>query len=561
MTFAKARLPTLGAGLGYRSQLHDGIVSSAESIDWLELVADQFVPATGVRAGRLRQLTERFRCVPHSLELSVASVADPPERYVSSICELVALTEPPWFSDHLAFSRLPSVNLGSFVPPYRDQEAVARIARRVRQLQRRTGKTFLLENIASLIDVGGELDEPTFLRLIAQQADCGILLDLANLHSRCLHLGQQPASFIKRLDLDRVVQVHLAGGREVDGVLRDTHDQPVPEAVWDLLAEVASQTTINGVLLERDANFPAEFDALLVELDRARSTIATPVRPAGPPLAPAPSPAAQSVRIQARSQAELEHVLDDWQRHRRPVEADLVSDLFADAAAKRLELIDLLFPATLAVLAESGVRRDQLARQFFEGWPRSAALECELGFKPAQAAQFRGCATALAAELGCQELAVLACLEAELALASLAEPTPAEPTPAGQAPAGERCACELADQADLVLCGAASLVKVARLVALPFDAFIARQELLSGSDRDVGALRKLAASYPEPVRLALTGRVVRLGHSEFALIADPAGYQDGPGRWSGRSATVLRMAVDYGLVAVAHVGVDHLGRR
>src|ERR1700722_4932554 len=109
MAFAKSALPALGAGLGYRSPLHDAIISSADAIDWLEVVTDQFVPPTGVRAGRLQELTERFVCIPHSLELSIGSVADAPSWYLTLVSDLVELIDPPWFSDHLAFNRLPAV--------------------------------------------------------------------------------------------------------------------------------------------------------------------------------------------------------------------------------------------------------------------------------------------------------------------------------------------------------------------------------------------------------------------------------------------------------------------
>ena len=546
MAFAKRALPALGAGLGYRSQLHDDIISSAAAIDWLELVTDQFVPPTGVRAGRLQELTERFVCVPHSLELSIGSVADAPSWYVTLVGELVGLIDPPWFSDHLAFSRLPSVNLGAFVPPFRDHESVARIASRVRRLQQATGKTFLLENVASLLEVGGDLDEPTFLSLIAQEADCGILLDLANLHARCLHTGQDTFGFLKRVDLERVVQIHLAGGRYVAGYLRDTHDQPVSEPVWDLLAEVAAQTSINAVLLERDANFPADFDALLAELDRARSILAAPVRPV-----PAAPPAANAaVQLRARSQADLERLLEDY---RRPGQGpdEVVLELFDDAGSKRLTLIELMFPATMAVLAGSGVHRAALAQRFFGGWPRSPAQEAAVGFKPSEMMLFRACAAELAGELGCAELTALAHLEAELALAALSEPAERiEPD----------CQCGRSGSGPLVLCGDADLTAAARLLRLPFDAFPVRRELLAGTDGDTAALRRLAARFAEPAYLAIagTGQVIKLGQAEFDVIADPAAHQDEQASsersWSGRTAMILRLALDQGLVRVTHAG-------
>jgi uncharacterized protein len=79
MSFSRAELPALGAGLGYRAALHEQILAAADRIDWLEVISDQFLPLSGRRAARLAELAGIFPCIPHSLELSVASTASPPD--------------------------------------------------------------------------------------------------------------------------------------------------------------------------------------------------------------------------------------------------------------------------------------------------------------------------------------------------------------------------------------------------------------------------------------------------------------------------------------------------
>lgn len=557
MSFSKAELPVLGAGLGYRAALHDQILAAADRIDWLEVISDQFMPLDGRRTARLSALTGVFPCIPHSLELSVGSADGPPDGYAAGVAEVARAAGAPWFSDHLAFNRLPRVTLGAFMPPFRDRPTAARIADRVRALQAAAGAVMLLENVASLLDPGGDLDEPAFLNLIAEQADCGILLDLANLHSRCLCTGWDTRAFLRRLDLDRVVQVHLAGGRWQDGYLIDTHDQPVGEHVWDLLADVCRRTELKGVLLERDARFPADLEPLLGELSRARAILESPgrVRPGatGPGLG---GPARPAERLAASSQPDLERRLGEHVAGTGPAPAgDRLRAFLDDAAASRMGFIAGAFPATLAVAGSAAGSRQAAGRAFFRQRPRLRALEDELGVRAAEAEQFRRYAADLAGELGAPELAALADLESELFLAGQA----ADRAPA--APGRPGCGCNHADRdaAGLVLCAQAELVRrePTRLVTLPFDAVRVRDELLAEAAPSLSSLRALAAAHAGALCLAIAvspaGKrsVFRLGPAELAVLACPSRYR---GELSGPRARLLRLALSNHLLSVRHGG-------
>jgi uncharacterized protein (UPF0276 family) len=67
------------------------------------------------------------------------------------------------------------------------------------------------------------------------------------------------------------VQVHIAGHKKRDEIIIDTHGAPIIEAVYDLLAYVVGKSTIHGVLLERDQNFPEDFNEIVAELAKIRS--------------------------------------------------------------------------------------------------------------------------------------------------------------------------------------------------------------------------------------------------------------------------------------------------
>jgi uncharacterized protein (UPF0276 family) len=82
-----------------------------------------------------------------------------------------------------------------------------------------------------------------------------------------------PYAFLDSLPLERVVQIHLAGGFYLGSVLLDTHSHSVPVEVFDLLKYVAPRMpNLRGVLIERDQNFPP-FDELIDELDQVREVL------------------------------------------------------------------------------------------------------------------------------------------------------------------------------------------------------------------------------------------------------------------------------------------------
>jgi len=60
--------------------------------------------------------------------------------------------------------------------------------------------------------------------------DCRLLLDVTNIYNNATNHGYDPLDFLRRIPLDRVSQLHLAGGHYSDGMLQDSHSYPVMAA-------------------------------------------------------------------------------------------------------------------------------------------------------------------------------------------------------------------------------------------------------------------------------------------------------------------------------------------
>lgn len=270
-------LPELGVGVALRSEIQSEIVASSAMIDWLELITEDFL-FNPQRRDAVCALSERFPLVPHGVELSIGSAEEPDPVYVDALAELVELVRAPWCSDHLCFTRAGGVALNTLVPLQRTREVAQAVARRAQRIQDRVGVPFLLENVSTYIDVGGDLTEAEFVTQVMDSCECGLLLDLTNVYNNSVNLGGDPSSFIDAIPLERVVQVHVAGGTWSGEFLQDNHSADVFGEVWELLADVLPRAPIKGVLIERDGRFPGDFPNVLADVERAKLVCASALR-------------------------------------------------------------------------------------------------------------------------------------------------------------------------------------------------------------------------------------------------------------------------------------------
>jgi uncharacterized protein len=263
--------PALGVGLGYRPQFHNEIIRAQNQIDWLELIAEGFLPLSPARRDLLAQITSKFACVLHCTELSLGSEAPVDTQLLAQLAELAEVVDAPWVSDHFCFTTAGGIRLGHLAPVQWTKANVALMAEKARTVSRELGRPFLLENIAYTFVVPGELSEAQFITSVLEESDCYLLLDVANVFANATNLGFDAVERLDKFPLHRLRQMHIAGGTWEDGVLADSHDAPVSDGVWKLVRHVANHTTIPAVLLERDAAFPDDFDEILGELRLARA--------------------------------------------------------------------------------------------------------------------------------------------------------------------------------------------------------------------------------------------------------------------------------------------------
>ena len=267
---ARHGIPDLGVGVGFRAPHYAQVLASRPSMDWFEIISENFMVAGGRPLETLARLRDTYRVVPHGVSLAIGSAEPLDEDYLSRLSALVARLDPPWFSDHLCWGRAPGLHLHDLLPLPYVGEAVDLVVERVKRVQGTLERPFALENVSSYMTWrSSTMKEWDFVAEIAERADCGLLLDCNNVYVSAKNHGFDPAQYIDAMPADRVVQMHLAGHTDKGTYLLDTHSDHVSDEVWALYRRAIERCGAVTTLIEWDDDIPA-WDVLAAEAERAR---------------------------------------------------------------------------------------------------------------------------------------------------------------------------------------------------------------------------------------------------------------------------------------------------
>ena len=260
----------LGLGLGLRNAHFEHILSEWPAVDWFEAISENFMDSGGRPRHVIRQVAERYPVVLHGVSLSIGSTDPLNFDYLARLKALAAEVEPAWISDHLCWTGVLGVNSHDLLPVLLSEESLRHIAARVRQVQDFLERPLILENPSTYLSFSeSTIAEPDFLRALAEESGCGLLLDVNNAYVTCFNAAADPVAYIESFPCEKVVQMHLAGHQNCGTHIIDTHDQPVLPDVWELYRLAWSRTGGASTLLEWDGNIPS-FDECHSELLKAK---------------------------------------------------------------------------------------------------------------------------------------------------------------------------------------------------------------------------------------------------------------------------------------------------
>ncbi|MEU6373903.1 DUF692 family multinuclear iron-containing protein [Streptomyces sp. NPDC046909] len=193
-----------------------------------------------------------------------------------------------WTCEDIGLWSIGPYPLPYFTPPLFERDIADHVVEGIRTLHALGSRPFVPE-IPSCTLAIGRLSLGEFFHRVTDGADCDLLLDVAHVFSYAVAVGRPYEQVLRSLPLDRVVEIHVAGGYidpTFDNRYLDTHSHAVAPAVIDLLQEaVTASSRLRAVTYEIGVGLDAgnldddfgRVEAVLAEADWTPSV----ARPAG----------------------------------------------------------------------------------------------------------------------------------------------------------------------------------------------------------------------------------------------------------------------------------------
>ena len=240
-------LPELGVGITYSSAIEPAIEQWPELFDVVE-----FEPQTswietrnGGEPYRVSDLVlEHIAKLPsqklvHSIGVPVGGTVRPMPAQLALLRRTIAKFNSPWVSEHLSFNRTQEFSTGFFLPPRQTLQGVGTVTTSIRDLQAALPVPIAVETgVNYLRPRRDEMPDGAFVATVTESANCGILLDLHNLFTNSVNGRQSVEEFIAQIPLERVWEIHLAGGFEMEGFWLDAHSGAIPDALLGIARQV-----------------------------------------------------------------------------------------------------------------------------------------------------------------------------------------------------------------------------------------------------------------------------------------------------------------------------------
>ena len=267
MTFA---VPYLGHGIGLRQQHYTAFLEGGVQVPWCEAISENFIMPGGRPLAVLESVRRERPVVLHGVSLCIGSSDALNLEYLRKLKGLAAQVQPAWVSDHLCWGSHQGRYAHDLLPMPYTEEALQHVVRRVVQVQEILQRQIMLENVSSYVEfTDSRLTEWEFIAAVAEQADCGILLDVNNVVVSAHNHSFDPLAYVHGIPPARVGQLHLAGHTQKDNYLLDTHVGPVPANVWELYRATLRHVGRVSTLVEWDEEVP-ELAVVLAEAAQAQ---------------------------------------------------------------------------------------------------------------------------------------------------------------------------------------------------------------------------------------------------------------------------------------------------
>jgi hypothetical protein len=236
-------------GLLYNPAIPIVLDAIGSRVDFVEVIPDRLWYDFGVGSrGRfsrasaaideLKRYTAERAVIGHGIGLSLPSAIPLDEELLDEVVDTHRDLSYRWYSEHLSMflvpnRSVPNAQAGLGLPVVLDEEMLALVGGKVKQLSEAIGTRILLENSTVFSAIPEpDMSEPAFFNRLHAETGCGMLLDLHNLYANTINLGISAEEYLAEINPEIVVEIHLAGGDTLKGFHTDSHSRPTPASVW-----------------------------------------------------------------------------------------------------------------------------------------------------------------------------------------------------------------------------------------------------------------------------------------------------------------------------------------
>lgn len=261
-----------GVGVNLRLEYIDDFLRIRPDVTLLQVIADNWL-SEGPHHKKLEKLREDYEVSFHCVGMNIGGTGPLRLNYLEAIRELSLRFQPTEISDHLCFQAYGDVFHHDLLPIPYNEESFENCRERVITIQDIFQRTILVENLSYYCEYkSSTMSEAEFIKQLSEKTDCGLLLDLQNIMTNSENLNINALEFLNRINLEKVKEMHVAGGERVDNLLLDSHSSAPSAEVLELARKVVKKKSDIKLVYERDNNLPS-FNQFIEEVRHMRGFV------------------------------------------------------------------------------------------------------------------------------------------------------------------------------------------------------------------------------------------------------------------------------------------------
>ncbi|MBL7922055.1 MAG: DUF692 family protein [Bacteroidia bacterium] len=227
----------------------DTIPPKVKEPEWLKLL--------------LKEYSQNGRLIGHGVHYSLLKAVwdSNQDKWLKQLATEVKKYNYRHVTEHFAFMTSDDFHKGTPLPVPFNKTTLAIGQDRLKRLQNVSQLPIGIENLAFAFSHAQIKEQGEFLKKLIEPVNGFLILDLHNIYCQSHNFKVDVVKLVNSYPLDKVKEIHISGGSwanvesSKNKVRRDTHDEAVPEEVFELLKEVLPLCkNVEYVIFERLGN-------------------------------------------------------------------------------------------------------------------------------------------------------------------------------------------------------------------------------------------------------------------------------------------------------------------